>query len=54
MNDEAVLREPMTMDDYTHARMVREPYGMFDLDMPVTGADGSWSPRWNGPVTSRS
>jgi acetyl-CoA acetyltransferase len=39
MNDEAVLREPMTIDDYTNARLVREPYGMFDLDMPVTGAD---------------
>ncbi len=39
MNDEAVLREPMTINDYLNARLVREPYGLFDMDMPVTGAD---------------
>jgi hypothetical protein len=38
-NDDAVMREPMTMDDYLSARMVREPFGLFDMDIPVTGAD---------------
>ena len=39
MNDEAMLRDPMTLDDYLNAPLVREPFGLFDLDMPVTGAD---------------
>lgn len=39
MNDEAMLRTPMTLDDYSNARMVREPLGLLDMDMLVTGAD---------------
>lgn len=38
-NELAAAREPMTFDDYYAARMVREPLGLFDMDMPVDGAD---------------
>jgi acetyl-CoA acetyltransferase len=39
LNDHAVMREPMTMDDYLEARMIREPLGMFDMDLPIDGGD---------------
>ena len=29
----------MTMDDYLAARMVREPLCLFDMDVPIDGAD---------------
>jgi acetyl-CoA acetyltransferase len=38
-NPAAVMREPFTMDDYLQARMVREPFCMLDMDVPVDGAD---------------
>jgi acetyl-CoA acetyltransferase len=39
-NDHAILREPITMEDYFAARMVREPlFGILDMDYPVDGAD---------------
>jgi acetyl-CoA acetyltransferase len=38
-NDHALLRTPITMDDYLSARMVREPLGLLDLDFPVDGAE---------------
>jgi acetyl-CoA acetyltransferase len=38
-NPLAALREPMTMDDYYAARMVRDPLCLFDMDVPVDGAD---------------
>jgi acetyl-CoA acetyltransferase len=38
-NPIAIMRDPMTMDDYMHARMVREPLCMLDMDVPVDGAD---------------
>ena len=33
------MRAPLTIDDYLAARMVREPFGLLDMDVPVTGAD---------------
>lgn len=39
LNDHAVMRTPITMDDYMSARMVREPLGLLDLDLPVDGAN---------------
>lgn len=39
LNENAVLRQPMSMDDYYAAPMMREPLGLFDLDLPVDGAD---------------
>jgi acetyl-CoA acetyltransferase len=35
LNENAVLRTPITMDDYLGARMVRDPFGMLDMDLPV-------------------
>jgi acetyl-CoA acetyltransferase len=39
LNPLAVMREPLTMDDYLAARMIREPLCLFDMDVPVDGAD---------------
>jgi acetyl-CoA acetyltransferase len=38
-NPLAAAREPLTMDDYLSARMIREPLCMLDMDLPVDGAD---------------
>jgi acetyl-CoA acetyltransferase len=38
-NPLAAMRTPMTMDDYLSARMIREPLCLFDMDVPVDGAD---------------
>jgi acetyl-CoA acetyltransferase len=38
-NPAAALREPITMDDYLAARMIRWPLGLLDMDVPVDGAD---------------
>jgi len=38
-NPAAVLREPITMDDYLAARMIRWPLCLLDMDVPVDGAD---------------
>jgi acetyl-CoA acetyltransferase len=39
-NEHAILRTPMTMEDYLAAPMVRPPlFGQLDMDYPVAGAD---------------
>jgi acetyl-CoA acetyltransferase len=38
-NPLATLRQPITMEDYLGARMIREPFGMLDMDIPTDGAD---------------
>ena len=38
LNDRAVAREPLTMDDYLSARMISDPLRLLDCDYPVTGA----------------
>ena len=38
-NPAAAMREPMTMDDYLAARMIRWPLCLLDMDVPVDGAD---------------
>lgn len=38
-NPLAVMRQPMTLADHAAARMIREPLGMLDMDLPVDGAD---------------
>jgi acetyl-CoA acetyltransferase len=38
LNDRAVMRELMTMDDYFNSRFVSEPLRLHDCDYPVTGA----------------
>ena len=39
LNDNAVMRTPLTMDDYLAARMIREPLCLLDMDVPIDGAD---------------
>jgi acetyl-CoA acetyltransferase len=34
----AVLRDPMTVEDYLNARMISEPLCLFDCDIPVDGS----------------
>ena len=38
-NPLAAMRTPLTMSDYLAARMIREPLCLFDMDVPVDGAD---------------
>ncbi len=38
-NPNAVMKTPLTMEDYLSARMVREPLGLLDMDLPIDGAD---------------
>jgi acetyl-CoA acetyltransferase len=34
-NPDAIYREPLTMDDYLSARMITEPFCLFDCDIPT-------------------
>jgi acetyl-CoA acetyltransferase len=38
-NPNAVMREPLSLDDYLSARMVREPMCVYDMDVPIDGGD---------------
>ena len=38
-NDHAVMRDPITMDDYLRARMIRNPFGVLDMEVPVDAGD---------------
>jgi acetyl-CoA acetyltransferase len=38
LNPAAVYREPLTWDDYWQARMVSDPFCLFDCDAPVDGS----------------
>jgi acetyl-CoA acetyltransferase len=38
-NPGAVMRSPLTMDDYLAARMIRWPLSLLDMDVPIDGAD---------------
>jgi acetyl-CoA acetyltransferase len=38
-NPLAVMRDPLTIDDYYGSRMVREPLCLLDMDVPIDGAD---------------
>jgi acetyl-CoA acetyltransferase len=38
ISERAVLRSPLTMEDYLGSRFVAEPLRLFDCDYPVTGA----------------
>jgi acetyl-CoA acetyltransferase len=37
-NPLAAYREPMTLDDYLAARMISDPFGLYDCDVPVDGS----------------
>ncbi|HEX2386686.1 MAG TPA: thiolase family protein, partial [Candidatus Binatia bacterium] len=38
-NPQALLREPMTIDDYLNSRMISEPIRLLDCVMPCSGAE---------------
>lgn len=38
LNPRAVLRDPITMDDYLSSRMIAEPLRLLDCDYPINGA----------------
>jgi acetyl-CoA acetyltransferase len=38
-NPNAVLRKPLTMEEYFASRIVREPLALYDMDIAVDGAD---------------
>jgi acetyl-CoA acetyltransferase len=38
LNDNAVYRDPMTLDDYLAARMISTPLCLFDCDVPADGS----------------
>lgn len=37
-NPAAVMRKPLTLEDYHAARMISDPLGLFDCDVPIDGA----------------
>jgi acetyl-CoA acetyltransferase len=38
LNPKAILRDPMTVEDYLNARMISEPLCLFDCDIPIDGS----------------
>jgi len=38
LNPKAVYREPLTMEEYLSARMISDPFGLYDCDAPVDGS----------------
>ncbi|WP_213935031.1 thiolase family protein [Rhodococcus sp. B50] len=38
-NPGAVMRDPLAMEDYLDGRMIREPLCLYDMDVPIDGAD---------------
>ncbi len=38
-NDNAVYRDPLTLEGYLEGRMVRDPLCVYDMDVPIDGAD---------------
>jgi acetyl-CoA acetyltransferase len=38
LNPNAIYRDPLTLDDYFAARMISEPFCLFDCDVPCDGA----------------
>ena len=40
LNERAVYRDPMTLDDYLASRTICEPFSLFDCDVPVDGSIG--------------
>jgi len=38
LNPDAVYRDPLTLDDYLSARMISDPFCLYDCDVPCDGA----------------
>lgn len=52
LNDNAIFRTPLTVEDYLSSRMICDPVRLFDCDMPVNGAYAyvlSAAPETTGP-----
>jgi len=39
LNPNAIMKKPLSMDDYLNARMISNPIALFDCVMPVAGAE---------------
>jgi acetyl-CoA acetyltransferase len=48
LNPKAIYTAPMTMDDYFAARMVSEPFCLFDCDVPADGGTAVIVSRYEG------
>lgn len=38
LNPQAIYRQPLTMEEYLSARMISDPFGLYDCDVPVDGS----------------
>ncbi len=38
LNPDAAYRVPITLDDYFNARMISDPFGLLDCDVPIDGS----------------
>jgi acetyl-CoA acetyltransferase len=38
LNPHAAYQEPLTLDDYLSARMISDPFGLYDCDVPIDGS----------------
>ncbi len=38
LNPRAAYRDPLTLEDYLGARMISDPFGLYDCDVPVDGS----------------
>jgi acetyl-CoA acetyltransferase len=38
LNPDAAYRAPLTLEDYFNARMISDPFGLFDCDVPIDGS----------------
>jgi acetyl-CoA acetyltransferase len=38
LNPDAAYREPLTLEDYFSARLISDPFGLFDCDVPIDGS----------------
>ncbi len=47
LNPLAIYTDPMTLDDYHAARMIAEPFCLFDCDVPCDGATAVIVSRWD-------
>jgi acetyl-CoA acetyltransferase len=53
-NPNALLREPLTLEDYLNARPIAEPLGLFDCVLPCGGADAVLVTAAGSPISERS
>jgi acetyl-CoA acetyltransferase len=38
LNPDAAYREPLTLEDYFAGRLISDPFGLFDCDVPIDGS----------------